>query len=62
MLRELKRIIDDAFRKGLSEALGGRHRADHDTSDAERTGKGFRAMPTPEEQAARAAMRRISFN
>lgn len=65
MLRELRRIIEEAFRKGLYEGLGGRgEEADRRGSDHRSTKrkKRIQAIATPEEQAARASLRRISFN
>jgi hypothetical protein len=65
MLKELKLIIEEAFRLGLTEALGGRpagrssdRSSRRSNKKRERTG----AMPSPEEQAARATMHRISYS
>ena len=65
MLKALKKIIDDAVRQGLTEALGGRvKRGDHDDSarrSSKRT-KRRRLIAPPEERATRATIHRISYN
>ena len=65
MLKELKRIIDEAFRQGLAEALGGHVKpADRDESRkrSSKRKKRVRLIASPEERAARATMHRISYN
>lgn len=65
MLKELKRIIDEAFRQGLTEALGGRVKRDDREDPAQRRqkrAKRVRLISSPEERATRATMHRISYN
>jgi len=65
MLKELKRIIDEAFRQGLTEALGGRVVRGSDDDRAGRKPKRTKRMPlsaSPEERATRATIHRISYN
>ena len=65
MLKELKRIIDEAFRQGLTEALGGYvKRGDRDDSSkrTSKRAKRRRLIASPEERATRATIHRISYN
>jgi hypothetical protein len=65
MLKALKRIIDEAVRQGLTEALGGRvKRADRDDSArrSSKRAKRLRMVASPEERAIRATIHRISYN
>ncbi len=62
MLRELRRIIEEAIRRGLTEGLGERGERNRPVRRASKSKKRYRSFASPEEQAARAAMRRISFN
>ena len=65
MLKGLKHIIEEAFRLGLTEALGGkarRQRTGKAARGSEAKRKGRRWIASPEERAARATLQRISFN
>jgi hypothetical protein len=62
MLKELKRIIDEAFRQGLTEALGGRADRSASTKRVSKRKKRNLLSISPEERATRATIHRISYN
>jgi hypothetical protein len=65
MLKALRRIIDEAVRQGLTEALGGsvtREDRDGSTKRSSKRTKRIRMMASPEERATRATIHRISYN